>query len=371
MAESNEIREIVEQVVAETLDKHLAALRAELVERTCERLPAAAPAAPAPPATGEATPPGGAPTDLLNAAVSSVQDSTSQADILGALLEGATKFARRSALFVVRSGGGVGWRGCGLGNDDAVKNMNIDLNRGLAGRAVQDRLPTAAAAAEFDSNFISTFGPPQEGSNAVVLPLVVRDKVAALLYADVGPAPAGILDTSALECLVRTTGLWLEVLAARKAGTPAAIAEAPSPPAEKPAAPPPPPPPVAAPPPPPPPPPPVAAAPPPPPPPPAPAPASAAPAAIAPEDEEVHKKAKRFAKLLVDEIKLYNKGKVEEGRHHKDLYQRLKDDIDKSRASYEKRYGQTAAASGNYFTQELIRILADGDASSLGSGYQE
>ena len=87
------------------------------------------------------------------------------------------------------------------------------------------------------------------------------------------------------------------------------------------------------------------------------------------EVEEVHKKARRFAKLLVDEIKLYNQAKVVEGRANKDLYQRLKDDIDKSRATYDRRYGATSAAGANYFAQELIRILANDDPSLLGSGF--
>jgi hypothetical protein len=95
----------------------------------------------------------------------------------------------------------------------------------------------------------------------------------------------------------------------------------------------------------------------------------AAAAAVAPEEEEVHKKARRFAKLLVDEIKLYNQAKVVEGRTRRDLYERLRDDIDKSRATYDRRYGSTSAAAGNYFTQELIRILANDDPSLLGSGF--
>jgi len=89
------------------------------------------------------------------------------------------------------------------------------------------------------------------------------------------------------------------------------------------------------------------------------------------EDEEVHKKARRFAKLLVDEIKLYNQSKVAEGRQHRDLYDRLKEDIEKSRVSYDKRYGNTAAAGGDYFTQEVIRVLADNDASVLGSNFPQ
>jgi hypothetical protein len=71
----------------------------------------------------------------------------------------------------------------------------------------------------------------------------------------------------------------------------------------------------------------------------------------------------------VDEIKLYNQKKVEEGKKNKDLYTRLKEDIDKSRQTYEKRWGSSVAASANYFQAELVRVLADGDAGLMGSGF--
>jgi hypothetical protein len=87
-------------------------------------------------------------------------------------------------------------------------------------------------------------------------------------------------------------------------------------------------------------------------------------------DVDTHKRAQRFARLLIDEIKLYNKGKVEEGLKQKDLYDRMRDDIDKSRASYAKRYGSTVAVSGDYFVQELVRGLAQGDASTLGPNFK-
>jgi len=102
---------------------------------------------------------------------------------------------------------------------------------------------------------------------------------------------------------------------------------------------------------------------------PLPAPVTVLPAALSREEEEIHRKARRFAKLLVDEIKLYNKSKVDEGRRNKDLYARLEDDIVKSRATYDRRYGHTSAAQGDYFNQELIRNLANNDQSLLGSGF--
>src|SRR5262249_51676890 len=93
----------------------------------------------------------------------------------------------------------------------------------------------------------------------------------------------------------------------------------------------------------------------------------------APQVEEsqdaIHSKAKRFAKLLVEEIKLYNGQKVEDGRAHRDLYDRLREDIEKSRASFDKRYATTQVADADYFNKELVRILADNDAALLGNGF--
>jgi hypothetical protein len=91
---------------------------------------------------------------------------------------------------------------------------------------------------------------------------------------------------------------------------------------------------------------------------------------VSAEDAEIHLKAQRFARLLVDEIKLYNQAKVSEGRKNKDLYDRLKDDIDKSQATYQKRYGSTVAASADYFSHEIIRSLAEEDGSVMGANFQ-
>jgi hypothetical protein len=101
----------------------------------------------------------------------------------------------------------------------------------------------------------------------------------------------------------------------------------------------------------------------------APAEVSAMPA-ISSEDQDTHRKAQRFARLLVDEVKLYNQAKVAEGRKHKDLYDRLKEAIEKSRSTYQKRYGNTVAASGDYFQHELVRSLAEDDVSIMGANFR-
>jgi len=84
------------------------------------------------------------------------------------------------------------------------------------------------------------------------------------------------------------------------------------------------------------------------------------------EDVKKHDEARRFARLLVSEIKLYNETKVDAGRKNRDLYERLKEDIDRSRQMYDERIVEEVRKTSNYFYDELVRILADGDASALG-----
>src|SRR5207237_6292698 len=84
------------------------------------------------------------------------------------------------------------------------------------------------------------------------------------------------------------------------------------------------------------------------------------------EEAKKHDEARRFARLLVSEIKLYNEPKVDAGRKNRDLYERLKEDIDRSRQMYDERIPEDVRKTSNYFYDELVRILADGRAESLG-----
>ncbi|MDQ6894927.1 MAG: hypothetical protein M3167_19920 [Acidobacteriota bacterium] len=85
-----------------------------------------------------------------------------------------------------------------------------------------------------------------------------------------------------------------------------------------------------------------------------------------PDGDERREEARRFAKLLVSEIKLYNEKAVQEGRTRNDLYSRLKEDIDRSRQMYDERIPADVRSSSNFFYEELVRILADGRAEALG-----
>jgi hypothetical protein len=283
---------------------------------------------------------------MLSAALASIQESGVQADILKALLEGIAGFSPRSALFVVRGTALAGWQARGF-SDDNIRGLSLDGSRGLAARSIQERARASAAASEFDSAFIERQGNPWDG-NATVFPLVVKEKVAAIVYCDSGRDTGKQTDYSAVEVLTRFACLWLEHAAVKKhvgaAGTETGVVTA---------SPPPPPPPAAQ--------------------PHAPASASSPPDpaldGLPAEEQELHKKARRFAKLLVDEIKLYNQSKVAEGRQNRDLYKVLREDIEKSRATYDKRYGSTPVAGAKYFDSEVVRVLADNDRSLLGSDF--
>jgi hypothetical protein len=90
---------------------------------------------------------------------------------------------------------------------------------------------------------------------------------------------------------------------------------------------------------------------------------------VSEDERRLHSDARRFARLLVSEIKLYNEQKVRDGRLEGDLYERLREDIDRSRQMYDKRVAPPVAARYDYFHQELVNTLAEGDVSKLGSNY--
>jgi hypothetical protein len=90
---------------------------------------------------------------------------------------------------------------------------------------------------------------------------------------------------------------------------------------------------------------------------------------VSDDERRPHSDARRFARLLVSEIKLYNEQKVVEGRETGDIYEILKEAIDRSREMYEKRVQPDVAAKFDYFHYELVNNLAEGDEEKLGAGY--
>ena len=93
------------------------------------------------------------------------------------------------------------------------------------------------------------------------------------------------------------------------------------------------------------------------------------PVEVSEDERRYHNDARRFARLLVSEIKLYNEQKVRDGREQGNLYERLREEIDRSRQMYDKRVAPNVATRYDYFHHELVNTLAEGNPAKLGSDY--
>ena len=83
------------------------------------------------------------------------------------------------------------------------------------------------------------------------------------------------------------------------------------------------------------------------------------------EADDADGSAKRYARLLVSEIKLYHEPAVAAGRRDRDLAARLGGEIARARVLYEQRVPQSVRTRTDYFRDELVRTLANGDATLL------
>jgi hypothetical protein len=93
--------------------------------------------------------------------------------------------------------------------------------------------------------------------------------------------------------------------------------------------------------------------------------ANGASSAINDESGDEHAAARRYARLLVSEIKLYHEPQVVEGRRERDLMTRLGGEIARVRTLYDQRVPLEVRQNTDYVHEELIRTLAAGDASLL------
>lgn len=324
---------------------------------------------------------GGEALEKVLGAVRNLITSTFPEQVLETLTEEAQHLGVRAAVFDVR--GKSAWGSCGRGfsglNDKAFRALIVPLNQDNIFRHCYETGGHVDATAEMLKRIrnVSEKFRPDASDAILLLPVRSAGAVSAIFYADAGgtgqPLPA-----DGLKILAEFAGAQLDRLMALSGGIAAppappeaaeaevaetveeearpveveAEAEPVSAPLEAAAA-------AAA-----------EAAPAAPEPPPAP-PAPAGPdlSQLSEAEQKAHRDAKRFARLLVSEIELYNKAKVAEGRKNKDLYKRLKTDIERSRQTYEKRFGKSLGKEFDYFHEELIKTLASNDASLLGSDY--
>ena len=248
--------------------------------------------------------------DRVLAAISDLDGTHTLAAALDLLLAHGGAVAGRAALFLIDGDRLKAWKSSGIPDIDVNTVESAITGRDLLARAIQAGRATPSTA-ELPAPPFARLPADRE---AFAVPVMIGGRAVAVLYADSGSKPAPQGSAAAVELLarhastvvaLRTAMRTLDVLRGVPADTPNGHA-----------------------------------------------------------DEQ---SARRFAKLLVSEIKLYNEAEVRAGRQQRDLRRRLRNEIDRAQRLYEERVPPALSARATYFQQELVQTLADGDATLLGS----
>jgi hypothetical protein len=270
--------------------------------------------------------------ERLLGVVRTLDKAESLTDVLGALADGAAAEAARVAILAIQGQRALGWCFKGFSPDPGQVDLELS-NAGIIGRAMATG--EVAVAEPSPPGQASPAGPvfaelPADRSG-IAVPLVVGGTPVAIIYADavsettqVKPAPW----PEAIEILARHAAIRLETLTAMRTVEALGI----TPRAREPEAG-------------------AAGA------------ANNASGAAADDDDG---SARRYARLLVSEIKLYNESAVRVGRQKRDLLERLHVEIARARHLFEQRVPAAVRARHDYFDDELVQALADGDPLLLG-----
>lgn len=87
---------------------------------------------------------------------------------------------------------------------------------------------------------------------------------------------------------------------------------------------------------------------------------------LQPEEQDLHRRANRVAKVSMQDIKMLRPDEVRLGREHKDICVRLRDDIEKAHKEYDRRFQSILVHPVDYFYDWMVEILGEGDAAALG-----
>jgi hypothetical protein len=279
-------------------------------------------------------------TRLLES-VRGLDGATSLSEVLDALALAAAREAARAAVVVLRADRIQGWRVSGFGPRDAQpKSIDLALTEsGVIGLAIG-----AARTVTTRDSQTASLGPGFESLPAdrmgLAVPVIVGGRVVAVVYAD-----AVALDgqqrhvpsswPELIEVLARHAGRCLEALTSQKTSpripppatgavgaSGAGAARAPG--------------------------------------------ATSGPTALMQITDGVQAAARRTARLLIADIRLFHEPAVNEGRRQRNLMVRLAPEIEKARQAYNDQVPSGVRSHTDYFQQELIRTLAGGDVTLLG-----
>ena len=253
-------------------------------------------------------------------AIRAIDGAKSLTEVLDSLVSSAGNHARRAAIFLLRNGQLKGWRFIGFGSFD--EKTDVDLPASDAGVIAEAaRTGSAISADSAAANAAPAFAALPPGREVLAVPVAMSGQIVAVLYADPGSDDSAGRDhekfvwPAVVELLALHAARCLEAITALRAAK--ALAERPD---------------------------------------------ASSPAAAGDKEDPVEA-ARRYARLVISEIKLYHENAVVAGRKERDLMARLGGEIARARVVYDQRVPADVRRRHDYFEDELVKTLAGGDAS--------
>ncbi len=265
----------------------------------------------------------------LAAALDLVEGATSQSDLLKRLLDALSPLVERSALFVLKQGLASLYTHRGFEAGAPLRSGAVvpppELEAVIHGLSRSLRTPGPGYSALISP--ISRF----EAADVAIFPIRHKKKTVALLLVDSGLRQR-IDHPVQIRALALATSAMLASLAAGKEEEPRpqAVELPPS------------------------------------------APTQVVPEAIETAlptelDPRTRAAAERLARVLVGDVELYFPEKVAQAHKQGNLYGLLRNELERSRATFVDRFGEAVENEYRIFTTTIIQLLCDGDVSKLGA----
>jgi hypothetical protein len=270
--------------------------------------------------------------DRLNQSVRRIRQAGGVPELITTVADAAASFGQGAAVFEIQEESAFLRTVRGVDTEELPAHFEISLSfaPALAG-VLESRDPvTAAAEAGQVSPAVMELLGHAAGARVSIFPMCTGEKVAGLLYT------WGATEPSALELLAQVAGaVWASVAPPPRVETAPLVS--------------------------------IAAA----------ATAETAPSrgpvtswdSLSPDEQQVHLRAQRFARVQVAQMRLFESEAVQAGRTGRDLYGKLRNSIDSARQTYRERFFAGCPSMLDYLHLEMVRTLAQDDAELLGAEY--
>ena len=266
----------------------------------------------------------------LAAALDLLEGAGSQSDLLKRLLDALATLAERSAVFVLKQGLASLYAHRGFGTATPPKAVAVAIPAELESM-IQGQAPSHRRKGPGYTTLIASMS-GFEAPDAAIFVLRHRKRAVALVLVDSGQRQS-LEQPGQARALVLVASAMLASLSAGKEEDSRARStpEPPSPP------------------------------------PPQIPPAPTEPSAPVELDAKTRAAAERLARVLVGDVELYFPAKVSQARAQGNLYGRLRDELERSRATFVERFGEEVEARYRIFTTTVIQRLCAGEISKLGA----